>query len=345
MKKLLGLCLMTLGLAAALGNSASAELLRFKGLDGAGKGKKVVLISGDEEYRSEEAMPMLAKILSQHHGFDCVVLFTLHPEKGYIDPYNQNNLPGLEELDDADLMIVFTRFRTPSKGMEHVEKYLDAGKPVIGLRTATHGFRGKWGYFGLQILGEKWVAHHGGHKREGCRGVVEEANAKHPVLNGVEDVFAPSDVYAVRNLDEKQATVLLRGAVTKTLDPKSELVDGKKNEPMQALAWLREYSSPGGGKGQAFCTTMGAAVDLVSDDARRIVVNASYHLTGLEVPMKADVSFVDPFYPSFYGFVKNPDFFAGRNLKPEDFALGKTPVAKDPPGSPNWPFRKMGPKE
>ena len=174
---------------------------------------------------------------------------------------------------------------------------------------------------------------------------VEEANAKHPVLNSVEDVFAPSDVYAVRNLDEKKATVLLRGAVTKTLDPKSELVDGKKNEPMQALAWLREYSSPGGGKGQAFCTTMGAAVDLVSDDARRIVVNASYHLTGLEVPKKADVSFVDPFYPSFYGFVKNPDFFAGRNLKPEDFALGKTPVAKDPPGSPKWPFREMGPKE
>lgn len=344
MKKLFGLCLMALGLAAALGSSASAELLTFEGQDGAGKGKKVVLISGDEEYRSEEALPMLAKILSQHHGFECTVLFSLHPEKGYIDPNNQNNLPGLEELDDADLMIVFTRFRTPSKGMEHVVKFIDAGKPVIGLRTATHGFRGEWGYFGLQILGEQWVAHHGGHKREGCRGVIEEANAKHPVLNSVKDVFAPSDVYTVKNLDEKKATVLLRGAVTKTLDPKSEFIEGKKNDPMQALAWIRNYTSPGGGKGKAFCTTMGASVDLMSDDARRIIVNASFHLTGLDVPKKAEVSFVDPFYPSFYGFIRDKEFFAERNLKPADFGLGKSPVAKDPKGSPNWPFRKMGPE-
>ncbi|MBC8289752.1 MAG: hypothetical protein H8E37_05490 [Planctomycetes bacterium] len=82
----------------------------------------------------------------------------------------------------------------------------------------------------------------------------------------------------------------------------------------------------------------------MSDDARRIIVNASYHLTSLDVPKKADVSFVDPFYPSFYGFVRDKAFFEERNLKPSDFGLGKSPVAKDPKGSPNWPFRKMGPK-
>jgi type 1 glutamine amidotransferase len=345
MKKLFGICLMTLGLAAALGNSASADPLVFEGQDGAGKGKKIVLVAGDEEYRSEEALPMLAKILSQHHGFHCTVVFSVDPEKGYIDPNNQKNLPGLEALDDADLMIVATRFRTPSdEQMKPFDRYIESGKPVIGLRTATHGFQGKWGYFGRQILGETWVAHHGGHKREGCRGVIEEANAKHPVLNSVKDVFAPSDVYTVKNLDESKSTVLLRGAVTKTLDPKSEIIDGKKNDPMMSLAWLREYTSPGGKKGQAFCTTMGAAVDLVSDDARRIVVNASYHLTGLEVPAKADVSFVDPYYPSFYGFIRDKNFFPDRNLKPEDFGLGKSPVAKDPPGTPDWPFRQMGPR-
>ena len=337
---------MALGLAAVVGNSAFAESLVYEGKDGPGKGKKVVLISGDEEYRSEEALPMLGKILSQRHGFTCTVLFSLDPEKGYIDPNNQQNIPGLEALDDADLMIVATRFRTPSEeAMKPFDRYLEAGKPVIGLRTATHGFRGKWSFFGLQILGEQWVAHHGGHKREGCRGVIEEANADHPVLNSVNDVFAPSDVYTVRNLDEKKATVLLRGAVTATLDPASKAIDGPKNNPIQALAWLREYTSPGGAKGEAFCTTMGAAVDLVSADARRLVVNATYHLTGLDVPKAANVDFVDPFYPSFYGFVRDKQFWIDRNLKPQDFALGKSPVAKDPKGSPDWPFRKMGPAE
>lgn len=342
-----------LAIAAFMVVSSTAsysELLVFEGKDGPGKGKHIVLISGDEEYRSEEVMPMLGKLLSQHHGFKCTVLFSIDPTDGYIDANNQKNLPGLEALNSADLMIVATRFRTPSEEqMKPFDAYLNAGKPVIGLRTATHGFRGKWGFFGRQILGEQWAGHHGGHKREGCRGVVDEKNANHPVLNGVEDVFAPSDVYGTRNLDLKTATVLLKGAVTKTLDPKSPNVEGKKNEPMQSLAWIRDYKSPGGGKGKAFCTTMGASVDLVSEGSRRLVVNAAIHLTGLEVPKKANVEFVDPYYPSFYGFWKaknrEDSIWYKRKLKPSDFGLGKAPVAVDPPGTPKWPFREMGPKK
>lgn len=330
---------------AFLTSTTLADSLVFEGKAGPGKGKSIVLISGDEEYRSEEAMPMLGKILSQHHGFKCTVLFSLDPEAGYIDPNNQSNLPGMEALDDADLMIVFTRFRTPSdEQMKSFDKFLAAGKPIIGLRTSTHGFRGKWGFFGRQILGEQWVAHHGGHKREGCRGVIEEKHAQHPVLNGVKDVFAPSDVYTVKNLTD-QETILLRGAVTETLDPKSKPVEGQKNDPMMPLAWLKDYTSPTGAKGKSFCTTMGASVDLLSDDARRIIVNASFHLTGLEVPESANVAFVDPFYPSFFGFIQDKKFWPNRNLKPSDFRLGKSPVAVDPAGTPDWPFRQMGPKK
>ena len=51
------------------------EILHLPGNDEPGQGKTVVLISGDEEYRTEETMPMLAKILSQKHGFECKVLF------------------------------------------------------------------------------------------------------------------------------------------------------------------------------------------------------------------------------------------------------------------------------
>ena len=60
--------------------------LTFKGQSGPGSGKKIVLISGDEEYRSEETCPMLAKILSQRHGFDCTVLFSIDPERGLLTP-------------------------------------------------------------------------------------------------------------------------------------------------------------------------------------------------------------------------------------------------------------------
>ena len=331
-------------LVAWMASSARAEHLVYQGTGGPGQGKRIVLISGDEEYRSEEALPMLGKILSQHHGFSCTVLFSIDPDRGTIDPNNQKNLPGMQALNDADLMIVSTRFRTPTQEqMKPLEAYLEAGKPVIGLRTATHGFRGKGGVFGLQILGEKWVAHHGGHKREGCRGVIEKANANHPMLRGVTDVFAPSDVYTVANLTD-DATILLRGAVTETLDPASKPIAGDKNDPMMALAWLREYTSPGGAKGRAFCTTMGAAVDFMSEDARRLIVNAAYDLTDLEVPEAAKVDFVDPYYPSFFGFINDDEFWPNRNLHPSDFALGKSPIAVDPPGSPHWPFRKMGPE-
>jgi type 1 glutamine amidotransferase len=344
MKTTLHRIVLTLTVVCGMTSLATAELLVYEGAAGPGKGKKIVLVSGDEEYRSEEALPMLGKILSQRHGFTCTVIFSIDPKDGFIDPHNQGNLPGLEALDDADLMIVATRFRTPSaEQMKSFDAYLEAGKPVIGLRTATHGFRGKWSFFGLQILGEQWVSHHGGHKRQGCRGVIETANADHPVLRGVKDVFAPSDVYTVKNLTD-DATVLLRGAVTETLVPDSKPVKGKLNEPMMALAWTRQYTSPGGTKGQAFCTTLGAGVDFMSADARRLVVNAAYQLTGIEVPAAANVDFVDPFYASFYGFIRDKTFWRKRNLHPADFALGKSPVAVDPPGTPDWPFRQMGPK-
>src|SRR6476646_12110215 len=85
--------------------------LVFEGKEGPGKGKQIVLISGDEEYRSEESLPQLAKILAKHHGFKCTVLFSIDPKDGTINPNVNNNIPGLEALQTADLMIIFTRFR------------------------------------------------------------------------------------------------------------------------------------------------------------------------------------------------------------------------------------------
>ena len=321
-------------LALLVSSSSAADWLHLPAKAGTANGKKIVLVSGDEEYRTEESCPMLAKILSQRHGFDCTVLFAINPDGGYIDNNYQKNIPGTEALDSADLMIIGTRFRQlPDEQLANFAEFLNAGKPVIGIRTATHAFAGeaktgefKWKDFGLNILGERWVNHHGGHGRDGTLGVVEPANAGHPMLRGVGEVFGPTDVYGIANLDQKSATILLRGAVTESLDPKSKPVAGKKNDPMMPLAWLREYTAPNGAKkGQALCTTLGASVDFADEDLRRLTVNTAFHLLGMKVPDKADVTFVDPFEPTFFKGLGG-DFYKKRNLKPDDYMPGKSPA-------------------
>jgi hypothetical protein len=168
----------------------------YEGGDGPGKGKHIVLVSGDEEYRSEETLPQLAKILSTHHGFRCTVLFAIDPKDGTINPNRNDNIPGLEHLDTADLLVLFTRFRAlPDEQMKHLVDYIESGRPIIGLRTATHAFqipsgsafaRYDWkskewdGGFGRQVLGETWVTHHGNHGKESTRGLIAPDAKDHP---------------------------------------------------------------------------------------------------------------------------------------------------------------------
>ena len=176
-------------------NALLAAWVVFDGGDGPGKGKHIVLVSGDEEYRSEEALPQLAKILAKHHGFKCTVLFAIDPKDGTINPNVNDNIPGLEALETADLMVIFTRFRNlPDEQMKHIVDYVEAGKPIIGLRTATHAFNleaGKtyaavdwhdskeWdGGFGRQVLGETWISHHGDHGKQSTRGIIAKGQER-----------------------------------------------------------------------------------------------------------------------------------------------------------------------
>lgn len=296
--------------------------LQFEGKSGPGKGKHIVLVSGDDEYRSEEGMPMLGKLLAEHYGFTCTVLFPIEPETGNIVPSYQNNIPGLEHLAKADLMILLTRFRElPDEQTKFFHEFLMAGKPIIGLRTATHAFHyeknkkssyakydwrnkteGWEGGFGQKILGETWVAHHGEHAKEGARALIDGPAqlADHPILRGVNDIWAASDVYTVKNLT-KDAHVLVYGQPTKGMTPDTPLIWEKSVMPM---AWTKEYLVEGGKKGKAFATTMGASVDLQSDDLRRLIVNAVFW--GLDMPdiitPDLNVSIVGKYEPTMFGF-------------------------------------------
>lgn len=313
---------------------AADPWLEFPGGEGIGKGKHVVLVSGDEEYRSEEALPQLAKILSKHHGFKCTVLFAIDPKTGIINPNVNDNIPGLEKLKDADLMVIFTRFRKlPEEQMKHVVEYIESGKPVVGLRTATHAFngmkgdyakynsggaKGYEGGFGKQVLGETWVNHHGQHGREGSRGIVAKGEESNPILRGIAagSIFATSDVYTVKLPLPGDSKPLVLGEVTETLKPDSKAVAGKKNDPMMPVAWTKTYTGAAGKAGRVFTTTMGASVDLEFEGTRRLIVNGCLWAVGLEgkIPAKTNVEIVGEYKPTAFKFFKE---WPGK-AKPED---------------------------
>src|SRR2546427_11448773 len=262
--------------------AAAGDWVVYEGQTGPGQGKQIVFLSGDEEYRSEEALPMLAKILAVRHGFKCTVLFPINPRDGTIDPVIQTNIPGIEALDTADLCVMSLRFRElPDEKMRHFVEYLNAGKPIIALRTSTHAFaydqnkqssyakydwRSKdWpGGFGQQVLGETWVSHHGIHGKESTRGLINEKLKHHPILKGVEHIWGPSDVYSVINLPQ-DAQVLVYGQVLEGMKPSDKPVSGAKNNPMMPLIWVRNYSGETGKASRIICSTIGAAVGLESD--------------------------------------------------------------------------------
>jgi len=297
----------------------------YDGFDGPAKGKHIVLVSGDEEYRSEEALPQLGKILAKHHGFKCTVLFAIDPKTGEINPMVNNNIPGLEQLKTSDLMIIATRYRNlPEEQMQHIVDYLGTGKPVIGMRTATHAFlgmKGKFakynnggakgyeGGFGQQILGERWVDHHGGHNSQSTRGLLAKNADKHPIMKGIKDgdIWGPSDVYAVRLPLPNDCQPLVMGQVLVGMKATDKPFEGKKkvgqrlvvlNDPMMPVAWTRMLTS-GDKTTRVFTTTMGASEDLVADGTRRMLVNASYWCVGLEerIPSMSNVEIVGEFQP------------------------------------------------
>ncbi len=329
----------TLGLTAAvlLAAALPATLLAedantakswvvFEGKEGPGKGKHVVFVTGDDEYFSEEGMPVMARILAEHHGFTCTVLFAINKETGVIDVGTKDNIPGLENLATADVMVMFTRFRAlPDEQMKMIADYLDTGKAVMGLRTATHAFSMKEGTykhfsynsgdpafkqgFGKQVLGETWVNHHGGHGKQSTRGLIAPGASDNPIVRGLKDgdIWGTTDVYTV-NLPLVGATPLIMGQVLAGMKPEDppataaenpktkQMVD--KNSPMMPVAWTRTYTGPSGKASRVFTTTMGGAMsgshDWDSEGLRRLLVNATYWCIGLEakIPEKAKVDIV-----------------------------------------------------
>ena len=317
-------CSIALALSCGVAQAADNEQwLTYPGADGPGKGKRIVLIAADQEYRSEQSMPMMAKILSTHHGFDCTVLFAVndkgevdptmpvYPEKG--QPLKEHHIPGLEQLAKADLVIFFARLLTlPMSERELIVKYVDSGKPFLALRTANHGFHaslpykinGKQVRWGEDVLGGSFMGHHGRWQADSTRGTIVPEQKDHPILIGVSDIWGNSDVYRTYKEGTSlptNCTALVWGQPL--MGRKPDDAPNPKLEPLP-VAWFKHWQTSEGKTARVFQSTMGSGTDLENPGLRRLIINATYWGMSMESTITAarSVEIVGSYKPLKSGF-------------------------------------------
>ena len=327
------LAVLVLASATATAQQSHPSRVVYEGTAGPGVGKHLVLIAGDHEYRSEELLPALGRILARNHGFKVSVFITLD-SAGFIQP-GSSNIEGLEALETADLLIIATRFQDfPAAQMQHIADYLDRGGPVIGLRTSTHAFQIKsgpfakysWDYkgaeypsgFGEQVLGETWVGHYGTNHEQSSRILPLAERASHPILRGVRGMHVQSGGYQAYPL--AGSDVLALGEVLNGMGPDAPADTSKKRLP---VVWTRTYRGTNGRVGRVFTSTHGASEDLLNPGFRRLLVNATFWALGMEqvITPDLDIAFVGPFHPvtfSFGGY--------RRGVRPSDLAGWDAPI-------------------
>ncbi len=338
------LCVIALALPGVC--AADDHSVVYEGDTGIGVGKHIVYIASDHEYRGEESLPALARIMAKRYGFKCTVLFGLNAKDGTIQP-GSSDIRGLEVLDHADLLVIFMRFiNLPDDEMQHFVDYVDRGGPIIGLRTSTHAFqipadrkfyRYDFRYpgdefklgFGRQVLGETWVTHYGENHRQSSILAIEPENEKHPILRGVKDMHVQAGGYTAYPL--APSTTLLRGIILNGMTKDSPVDTSKELMP---VAWVREYTSASSAKARIFTTTQGASEDIVNEGFRRVLVNAHLWCLGLDDQIREDnpVEFVGPYNPSGFAFTKYR-----RGIKPADLAGWDSPIM-----NPDAPIDEVG---
>lgn len=332
-KKLFKIISVVLGFS---GMTVSAAPLVYEGSEGIGKGKHIVFIANDHEYRSEETCPALAKILAKHQGFKCTVLFGID-EDGNIEP-GAKNVPHLEALKDADLLVFFTRFMSlTDEQVKHIVDYTEKGGPMIGMRTSTHCFNkqgGDWkkfnynykgedyeGGFGKQVFGNTWdkatgQSHYGSNHDEGGTYSAVESAKSHPIMIGVAPFHAYSGAY--KSQPPVDATPLIEVQVLNTFEPSEDLNTEKAKVN---AGWTRDhYIAPSGDKKNArvVYTSIGASEDLKDANTRRFLVNSCLWAAGMEKSINPElkVDLVGGFEPSAYC----TSAFYRLNVKPTDLA-------------------------
>ncbi len=284
----------------------------------------IVFVTGDDEYRSEESMPMLARLVERELGATTEVLFALD-SAGFVNPNVKDNIPGLEALASADMMVLFLRWRNlPDEQVKFIVDFAESGKPMAGFRTSTHAFQ--YGEDSLRqhlnndwptaVFGQQWITHHG-HFADGhdpLTSVELVAAADSPILNGVQPFDAYSWLYHVDGGEwhlNPNARPLLQGTSLRSQHEEAGRLD---QFPLtNPVAWTNDYRGA-----RVFFTTLGHPYDWKNEQLRRLALNGIAWALGQEATIPAtgfNPQTIGPYAPNNSGFGEK--FKA--NQRPEDF--------------------------
>lgn len=263
----------------------------------------IVFVTGDEEYRSEESMPMLARILHSRYGFEVKVVYAI--TDGYIDPNRSDNIEGLEILEDADMMVMYTRFRSlPDEQLQYILNFAESGKPMAGFRTSTHAFQYGEDHpnhyldfdWSQEVFGLPWISHHGGSNSTDV--FIDEHAINHPILHGVEPFHARSWLYHATTLHER-AEPLLIGRAVEGAEP-----GGDHFGDPHVVAWTQNYAGELG-TSRVFFTTLGHPQDFFDENMRRLSLQGIFWALNKEDQIPEDglnVDIVGDYNPNPAGF-------------------------------------------
>ena len=220
----------------------------------------VVFVTAEREYESHRTLPAFAKKYLEQ-DYRCTFLNATGPEQSD----TQDDVPGLEALYDADLLVISIRRRMlPVVQMDHLEKYIRSGMPLVVLRTSAAAFqlpqaapgRVVWDRFDQEVLGCNYQGYNPKSRETGCDVWVSPEAVGHSILSGVEPKFHSSSwIYRQRPLADTTTTLLMGRWSQEDAD-----------EP---VAWTNVYQG-----GRVFYTTLGHPDDFQLDAFDRLLLNA-----------------------------------------------------------------------
>lgn len=214
---------------------------------------KVLLISGSVEYKSDDTLPLLQKYLETNYPVECSRAFRKTDE----------DLLGLEGLETCDVAVFFTRrLKITGDQLDRIKKYATSGKPIVAIRTASHGFQ-NWLEMDAEVLGGNYKGHFGAGPKCDCK--LTDAGEKHPIMNGVKPFVSEGSLYKNQG-HNKDVTVLMTGSIPKE---------------SEAISWVREYKG-----GRVFYTSLGHPKDFEDENFKRMVTNAIFWTAKKEIPAK-----------------------------------------------------------
>ncbi len=216
---------------------------------------KVCLVSGSLEYKSNESLAAFQEFLEANYPVKC--------SRAFIVGKDEEHLPGLENLEHCDVMVLFTRrLKLSGDELARIKDYCLSGRPIVGVRTASHAIQ-SWLDLDKEVLGGDYKGHYGHDSQTDI--TILDAAKDHPVLAGVTSFRSDGTLYKNPSVSA-DVTVLMTGTIPEHTEP---------------ITWIRDYKGA-----RIFYSSLGHPHDFAEPGFRRLLVNALFWTTGRPVPSK-----------------------------------------------------------